>query len=1077
MSTEETQIDTIELPVPGSYNCNPESLDEFYENQEALETETLDADGFAVDAPKPPISGPDSIPEKTKYWEILKSQLLNKDVRNAIGVGKALDSTSLNQTAQQQVEDQATLRDGLNLLGKLVAEQAALKEAIDKQRQQAQEASQTFADWQNYLRNPNGLQNLQNFQRKFSRSLDILERIGRDQASGLREAQILDSLKRNNIRITEVGAALEDLSDVIAGGTDFFGALLENTVKLGNRDAARQIREAREGIANFYSEVKKATKDILGPVANGIDSWTNFKTRMEQGITPNEILDGLANLEKQLGNFPLVPQISKAAQNLQKELGKLQQLDQEVAEALNTARLLIESVSIMILSICKLIPAVLELVEFFKRLIPFMGQLAILTLVQLLAPANINLRMPQINVASAASWRGLTTALAGLGKSLKACGEPLKELAAFAEGASSALNGLDTGTQELISNLGKWLAEQMVKIPGVSATPEGLNIQIDPNPLAQIRKSVVSMVDDNPPRPPMTPDIMGLLAQLFGAAASFQFNAAKFGFGGSDIDKLDLLKRFDNTANQRKAMAGAGPFKHLKNQKKVISEALKIAKTSAATTQVFITAAREIEKLGYDVSEEDAKNALEAIVESTQTLAVMDNAVLNENLEESSMSPIARGFYNCKSSKGNDIHSDELNHPTGGDKTNPTAITEALNQDLADIINTSVGLPNSVIQIAEEIRKTGRGTNTTPASPSPNWAALNTYNKDDVVKHSGIFYKMISNDSIVGNASNKNPELEPSKWERVEDPRALPPSAFIMGLPLLAVSSNYYEPNYSSYLNFFVENYEIPNENNALMLSYFPLFLILQNSSSKDTLLKFMQFSTVLDNYANKETQGIFSSDQGVKLSAEDYVEVAIRSTGNTAGAYLGRGLVALSQFKKQTVAQTSKATAQLLKDANINPLSLLVYFLLHRPEDIRELVKWMNSISGVNKEIVLPTIGIISSEALRKRLHAAARNSEIYLTFDIHSPASFVSYANLIIQLRRQADLVGGPLGYEYFITVAIHSLLNRVRYHLRQPGLPNEETRSKISHLVKAAKNLTENLTHKEEMMRLINSLEILG
>jgi hypothetical protein len=1082
--------DIVELDVPGSYNCNPETFDEFYENISPPTKEEVDTSKLLTDPPPVPLDGPGArsdkaLTEESKYWEILKSKLLNNDTRAVLGIGKSLDATSLKQSTKQQLEDQAALKDGVNLLGKLVAEQAALKETIDRQRREALAAQKTFSDWQSFVNKPS-LRNMQIAEQRFSQALGALDTV-MPYSQSARGDLAIEALKRNDARITDLAAGLEGVSDALAAGVDGFGALLQSvTGAAGNEEGARKIRELRSNISNYYEEFTKGTKDILGPVGNTINTWTDFKNRMENGMTYDQFLNGMAGLERQFGkDIPGVAQLSRFTQSLQKGLDELQKIDREIAEVLNTVSALIDAISIIVLSICRLIPALIGLVEFFKRLGPLMIQLALLTLYQALVPSNINLKMPQINISTAASWRGLTTALAGLGNTLKACGEPLKQLAKGAENisnlaaggadfASNITEGIGKGLGDVITSVTAELAKLVTSMTGIKVNPDfSIDIPIDPNPLAALRGSVASMVDTASPRPTLTPDIMGLLGTLFGAVNSIGFNleklGAKFGPGASNVDKLDLLKRLDGpTPNAKKQLVGADTFKDFKNKKRVIQESLKIAQTSAETTKIFVDAAREIEKLGYDASPEVSKEALEKIVEATQILNVIQNSVLDEELNSENMSLVAKDFYRCKQEKEQQNHSEEQNHPSPNDKTDITKITESFTQDLADIVSASPGLPNSFLDISEEIRKTGKGSITDPGTPSYlRWSKSGNYGKGFILTHKGLYYEALEN--IIASEANESPAVDIVRWKRVDNPRVYTPSEFLNSLPLTAFSIGYYTEEQRNFIRNFTETHENPTDTNLLMLKFFPMFLVLQTKESQTALTDFIEFT--------QRIQNIINGTAGDKVEVADYVKVAKLSLVNDKWGFLGRGFVALSIDNNSLVpasltAVNPEAVQEKIKTKNLDAYEVLNSFLSHKPRDVRPFINWTQSAGTLNNEAPFPNLNSFSNSVEKSRVLSAALDSEAF-TIKSNNLVKLVSFGNLIINIRKQADFMGGPLGFEYFTLIAVHSVINRIRFNLKAEK-PDYKI---IKHLTDSAKFLAENITHKKEIIQLIDSLAVLG
>lgn len=1009
------------LPKLGEYKCNPEDFDGYYKNKEVTATEPVNADGCLVDPPEVETSGVENLFTKGKskeqnYWESIKSKLINNDTRLILGVGKALDDTSLPRSAKQQAEDQTIVRDTVNLVGKMTAEQANLKEVIEQQKKKIAEVRATTTNWEKFVSSGTGSK-LQNFKNRFDQA-SLVGSTTAPFSNEFKDASVKQLIKTNNLRLKDLADGLEATGDTVVMGIDAVAAFGQNA---GSADFARQCREFRDNLNEAYEGFKKTQKEVLGPVMNQIDDWQNFKNRLEQGMSVTDFANSLSNLDKKFGKNSPLGALAAATKAFQDNINKLMQLEAEIAQVMDTITRMIEALSIIVLSICELIPAVQQMIEFFKRLLPFIGQLALLMLAEALIPSDFNLTMPRVTFKSATSWRGLGTALGGLGESFTKCGKSLTQIADVANKVSSATDSVskavlesgtwaENGLNKVLQDGLKFIVDQVKGIGKDSKLPIP---STEFNPLALARASVPSMVDDSAPRPSVTPDIMGILGRLLGAASSFAFNFNKFTPGVSEVDKFDLVKRIQNggaaPGAPAKRLVGADSFKHIDNQQKVIAEAVKIIQTNASATESIVAAARAMQKIGYDATEEDSKDALEKILEASQTMSAMQNAILNDDLEEASMTPIARDFYRCKAEDEEKLHSDATNHPSPNDRLNSTKIKEKLDSKLSEIVKAGPGLPNSFAQISDKLR------NKTAGQPSKTLAEV------------------------------------------------------IAGLPALGVSSSYYTPEYLTKLNSFISDRSTPNTYNLNELKYLPFYLIAKSSATGSSSVKdggiasFQLISGMIEFFLEKPQASI-------------YIELANMSVGNDPYGYVGRGLVALQATKAQFLSMPANKPnpGQVLK--NIQDLKTansvwsigyfaLESFLKHDNYDIRAFVEWLNQAQSVDRNLSMPA----DPRNTQSPYVIAAIESE---QFWFDNKAILGQLGSLIMILRKSADAEGGPMGYEYFVTMSIHMLINEIRKELKKNL--SEVSLAKIAHLKEAAKFLAGRLAYGQPMLKTIESLD---
>jgi hypothetical protein len=290
--------------------------------------------------------------------------------------------------------------------------------------------------------------------------------------------------------------------------------------------------------------------------------------------------------------------------------------------------------------------------------------------------------------------------LAGFGDTLAGCvgalgGNPAEMLAAMA------------GGMNLIKNFNP-LALLGIKLPNFD-----INLL---NPVAQAWQLGGSMVPGAPNRVSSTPDVAGLLAKIFSSAATIGSIMSDFGFGKSEVDQADLAKRIPDPElpGPNGIEVGADGFKHMFNMIAAGAELMAIVHTAAQNAVAMTDAATAMSSIGPGATESQGKAALKKIIKSSQVSSMSCNGVLNEHLDDDSLSSAAKFHFMCKQMGQEDLHDEEALNPAGpaGDTA---AGEQAMVNKIKAVLNVSGGQPHSVAKIAEKNKGGAKGNVLSPS--------------------------------------------------------------------------------------------------------------------------------------------------------------------------------------------------------------------------------------------------------------------------------------------------------------------------------------------------------------------------
>lgn len=132
----------------------------------------------------------------------------------------------------------------------------------------------------------------------------------------------------------------------------------------------------------------------------------------------------------------------------------------------------------------------------------------------------------------------------------------------------------------------------------------------------------------------------------------------------------------------------------------------------------------------------------------------------------------------------------------------------------------------------------------------------------------------------------------------------------------------------------------------------------------------------------------------------------------------------------------------------------LLEGFLNHSKKDFRAILQWLDSSAVFNITDPEAPLGLTDDETqlAEKSIRFLQDNNK-------------ESIANTFILLRQQADMVGGPLGYEFVIFLACDTILKEIESRM----LNNQDMSAKLVIL----KTMADKLTHYKPLAALIDKL----